>query len=533
VALFSIIHGKKKMSKQIFRSKIIFPLNNFSLIKRAFASSSQRLSALSSAKTKFQTTAKAVELKELIDNAHRYLPETGRCLSLELHYRRRHIDPEEDVEEDYDDDYDDDNNNDRTVKDKRDTLEKIQDELVKVYDVEGFRMEDSGFECASINVLGEEIQALKDISLEKVEKWYATATNSGFGNVLKQETQHDTQVRSSRELDTTQFTVSQDILNDIALRWGEEFVPKSRHLITSPESLSIYGQKFIPQSVTVQPYKIVIYGPGDHFQFHKDTPEENLCGTFLISLYGGCQSSWVFEIRQHGESFIWSGRDDKNGWCAFYPDIPHCVKPLESGYRAILSFKIYAKNQKGPQEWNTNAAAKMKMESLVDGIQNLGVPVGILLSHHYGYDSKSIYGCDRLVLDALKKKGLEVDLKPVLIRFYGEGPTPNGKDSRVYHDPRAWDGSKVESWIYLITDEALEYVRQRLSGAEEKKNLNNSSEKIVFLDGKAGNGNGRWDYEMQWEIEYIGNEFQPHSENSVYVRYAAIVRPTAISSQTD
>jgi hypothetical protein len=125
--------------------------------------------ALSLTKMKFQTTAKAVELKELIDNADRYLPDIGRCLSLELRYKRKHIDPEVDVEDVYDDD-DDDNNDDRTEKgkqetkkEKQETLEKIQDNLVKIYDIEGFRMVDSGFECGSINVLGEEIQSLRDI----------------------------------------------------------------------------------------------------------------------------------------------------------------------------------------------------------------------------------------------------------------------------------------------------------------------------------------------------------------------------------
>jgi hypothetical protein len=41
------------------------------------------------------------------------------------------------------------------------------------------------------------------------------------------------------------------------------------------------------------------------------------------------------------------------------------------------------------------------------------VSVGILFNHYYGYDSKSIYGCDKLPLDSLKRKGLEINMKPV------------------------------------------------------------------------------------------------------------------------
>jgi hypothetical protein len=236
----------------------------------------------------------------------------------------------------------------------------------------------------------------------------------------------------------------------------------------------------------------------------------------------------VFEILWHGKSFSWSG-----GWCAFYPDIPHRVKALQSGYRAILSFKIYAKDQENLQERGTNSIAKMEMESLVEDLQNLDVPVGILLSHHYGYDSKNIYGCDKLLLDTLKEKGLTVDLKPVLIHFSGEGLMP-GID---YYDSSYYTTSdergSLSSSVYSITDEALEYVRQRLSGAEAEPKFADSSKKIIFLDGRTGDREGLWDVETREEIEYTGNESQPHSENSVYVRYVAIVQPTGTTSQTE
>lgn len=487
----------------------------------------------------FQTAAKAVELKNLIDNAHLYLPKIGRCVSLEVEFKREYLIPEDemyddDYDDDDDDDYDDDDDDDKEEERQRTktrTLEKIQDKLTRIYDLQGFRMEESGFKDGTIKVLGEEIQSLCSISLEDIEKWYALGKNSGFGNMMKQETQHNAQVRSSRELDASQFTVSEQILDEVAMKWGEEFIPRSLNLICNEKTLSIWGQRLIPHSVTVQPYKIVIYGPGDHFQFHKDTPEENLCGTFLISLYGDCEPSSAFEIRWQGKSFKWSGR----GWCAFYPDIPHRVEVLQSGYRAILSFKIYARDQEGLQEWSTNAAAKMEMESLVKELQNLDVSVGILLSHHYGYDSKSIYGCDKLLLDTLKEKGLGVDLKPVLVRFFGEGRDPGDDNSyrRSYYPSASYKQGSMRSSVYSITDEALEYVRQRLTGTAAEENFAGSSKEIVFLDGETKNDEGLWDFVTQQEIEYTGNESQPHSENSVYVRYAAIVQPADTASQTE
>ena len=446
----------------------------------------------------FQTAVKALELKNLIDHAHKYLPDIGRCISVELDFRREHMDPEEEDEEDEENSY--------YRKEKAALkLEKLQNKLVSIYNLKGYEMEDSGFEDCSITVLGKEIQCLSDISLEDVEKWYAAGASSGFGNVMKQETQHDTHVRSSRELDTTQFTVSQEILDGVALKWG---------------------QKFVLESITAQPYKIVIYGPGDHFQFHKDTPEDNLCGTFLISLYGCCSPSYAFEICQHEDSSKWSGYEN-NGWCAFYPDIPHRVEPLKSGFRAILSFKLYAKNQKGAHEWDANVMTKRHVESFVEELQTLDISVGILLNHHYGYESKSIYGCDKLLLGIFERKGLKVDMKPVLIRFHGEGRRPNG-------DYSGYEGSgSLNTWVYSITDEDLDYVRKRLSGTEEEERFKELHEEILFLDGESGSCEGLWKMEIEQEIEYTGNESQPHSEKSVYVRYAAILRSTEAASQED
>jgi hypothetical protein len=462
----------------------------------------------------FQTVAKAVKLKNLIDNAHEYLPRIGRCLSLELEYKRMHIECEGDEIEEEEEPINPKMKRRWMEEAQKWKLQKLQDNLAKIYEFAGCRMKRDGFEDSSIEVLGQKIQSLKDISKEDIQKWYATGVDSGFGNVIKQETQHDTQVRASRELDVSQFTVSQELLDNIALKWGEVFVPSSVNLIADDVVLSRYGQKFIPESVMVQPYKIVIYGPGDHFRPHRDTPEKNLCGTFLISLFEDCNPRNVFEISEHGEYNSWSSYRG-NGWCAFYPDIPHRVKSLDSGYRAILSFKLFSKKFEPPVEWSMNAATRIKLDDFAKDIQNLQVPVGILCRHHYGYDSESIYGPDKLLLDAFKSKGLRVEMKPVLIHLFGKGPEP------MYGNPPG----EVSSQVFSITDEELDYVHRCLSGEKENPKFAKSDKDIVFLDGQRRGCIGLWEYDEEESIEHTGNESQPHSENSVYVRYAAIVTP--------
>jgi hypothetical protein len=86
-----------------------------------------------------------------------------------------------------------------------------------------------------------------------------------------------------------------------------------------------------------------------------------------------------------------------------------------SGVRLSSHFKfqVICKNREGAHEWDTNAMTPMRVDRFVEELQTLDVSVGILLNHHYGYESKSIYGCDKLLLDAFERKGLKVDMKPV------------------------------------------------------------------------------------------------------------------------
>ena len=90
-----------------------------------------------------------------------------------------------------------------------------------------------------------------------------------------QQTQHDPKIRSSGELDNSDFSVEQEALDEIA-KMGAKY--------------------FVPGSVVAKPYKLVIYRPGDHFSIHKDTPEKDLYETFFISLVEDCEPKVVFEV---------------------------------------------------------------------------------------------------------------------------------------------------------------------------------------------------------------------------------------------
>jgi hypothetical protein len=328
---------------------------------------------------------KAIELKNVIDNAHIHLPDIGRCLSLELEYRHNYHREDDDNSDFFNDIDNDDDEEEETVLDK---LEEMQEKLQQMYKTKGFERDWSGIHLDRISVLGQEFQPYglgpRDcsiISKEHVKEWYEAGT-SPPGN-------------SFRELDASQFTVPPDLLDDLAATWTKHFMPSS---------------------ITVRPDKIMLYSPGDHGQPPKETPETDICGTFLVSLFSNSEPWNVFEIKsQQGHWMPWKPWR-RIEWCAFYPDITYRVNTLATGYRATLSFKVFATE---PGEWNSNSVNKAHMEAFVQSLLALNRPVGILLK---SYNREGVSGCDKLLLDTLENHGVQVDLTPVLIHFSGEAP---------------------------------------------------------------------------------------------------------------
>jgi len=212
-----------------------------------------------------------------------------------------------------------------------------------------------------------------------------------------------------------------------------------------------------------------------------------------------------------------------NGVPFTLPDTPHRVRPVVSGYRAILSFKGFAQDSDFIME-DLARQKSLKMDGLLDEIAKSITTIkslGILLKHHYGYNSKSVYGCDQILLKYLKDQDLRVDLKPVLIHMKAVGPNP------IYDS----EESLVESSVYYLTDDALDVVRQKLHerssppSKRRRKCCKNpqkySGEGIVFIDGVRKNKSGLWESQA---AENTGNESRPSAEDSVYVRYAAVIK---------
>jgi hypothetical protein len=255
-----------------------------------------------------------------------------------------------------------------------------------------------------------------------------------------------------------------------------------------------------------------------------------------MSLFKDCEPPEAFELNQNGKSVQWEESDyrDGKGWCAFYPDIPHRVKTLQSGYRAILSFKTFAETSKSLSEEQSSTSRSL-VDELVTKVAEFKEPLGLILNHHYGYDTKSIYGCDKLLIDSLEAKGMLVDLKPILIRLDGVGSMEVEMNGGFAPE---WEEGTIETDVFSLTEESLDIVRKNVTdknpagvlGCDEhgvplKRRKMNDESSILFVHGGCNCENGLWKSGVQAAAMFTGNESNPFSEHSVYVRYAAIVRP--------
>jgi hypothetical protein len=157
---------------------------------------------------------------------------------------------------------------------------------------------------------GQEQALLDDVSVELFSRIYDSASPATFGDLAAMETRVDPLVRSGRELPAGRFAVSADLCTWVEQTWAKCFQPAN---------------------VRVEPYKINIYGPGDRFAPHRDTPEAGLVGTFLVALSGWgtpCDGGGL-AVHDVGGCHRW---DATEGWAAFHPFLIHAHQFITEGH---------------------------------------------------------------------------------------------------------------------------------------------------------------------------------------------------------
>jgi hypothetical protein len=91
-------------------------------------------------------------------------------------------------------------------------------------------------------------------------------------------------------------------------------------------------------------YKLHLYGPGGHFDEHKDTPHGPGHIMSGILILGSPYDGGALEFAGGGEVRVTRPDPDEKSLrlAAWYTDVPHAVRPVTSGTRVVLQFDLFS-----------------------------------------------------------------------------------------------------------------------------------------------------------------------------------------------
>ena len=201
--------------------------------------------------------------------------------------------------------------------------------------------------------------------------------------------------------------------------------------------------------LTLEPLKLLVYGPGGHFSDHADTEKTSgMIGSLALILPGPYEGGAL--AIEHDSDRLTAGRGGSSQWrwAAWYADCRHRLEAVESGVRLALTFAITVDPERSLKkrrassrelgrafwgrsyaEWHTAWAARDGRVRA--GTEQYGQKLVWVLSHRYtepGLRASLLKGRDRelarVVLGALH--GEACYLGWLQIREVGSARTPRG-----------------------------------------------------------------------------------------------------------
>ncbi len=291
---------------------------------------------------------------------------------------------------------------------------------------------------------------------------------SGYGDAKTQTTVVDETVRRSK--DTSAFSVPDALLADLAHFW-------TTRLDAAP--------------VVVKPYKINVYGPGDFFKRHLDTPDADLIGTIVVGLpslkglalgpdASESESGTIVATQFASAPALF----DHWEVVGFYTSVAHAVLDVKE-YRATLAFKVY----RGGDDRDDDTSLRHSI-AIARWISFLPRTFGIVFAHPYNADVH-LRGIDREVYAFLETGGFFVEQIPVVV------------DAEVTGWDDEDDGEKYSGCASVHPLVPTKWTR------------------VPFWH--LGDTIGEtWSSRCQEYIEHTGNESQPYNKKSIYMSIAVV-----------
>ncbi|KAK7040848.1 hypothetical protein VNI00_009444 [Paramarasmius palmivorus] len=335
--------------------------------------------------------------------------------------------------------------------------------------------------------------------VKEIPKWLENAPVSGYGDNRTLETKIDSSVRNAREIPKEGFEVPAELIDKIT---------------------SIWANNFLPSKVRVEPYKIHLYGEGGHFQAHKDTPETDLVGTFLVGIGDTANSDSAGNFSIAGAQLTAHGGE----WVAFYPDIPHAVLPLRKGCRGVIAFKVFGLEDRS---FDAEELRGKHLDETANTLQGISVPFGLVLEHEYpmGTLDNNLTGFDAIVLASARMLvGATIEIIPILVDLVEQkmydvmyGDRDSDEDEEEEHG--------VQSSVYPFTRNHVDlYLGRNKAKAKEAVAWLKDVKNVPFYS-LCLKSHGMQMSHDQDEINYTGNEADGLRESSVYLTYALLALP--------
>lgn len=142
------------------------------------------------------------------------------------------------------------------------------------------------------------------IDNKTLENLYLNADDSPYGDNKNLETVVNKEIRDAKEIKN--IKVDEKLISKIEEEWAKQLYPSK---------------------VKAVPYKVNLYTLNGHFNEHLDTPEKDLVGTALVSLWdrnNKGRSYLTLKDIQRERSKEW--RPDESSCIMFYSDCPHEVR---------------------------------------------------------------------------------------------------------------------------------------------------------------------------------------------------------------
>lgn len=273
--------------------------------------------------------------------------------------------------------------------------------------------------------------------------------------------------------------------------------------------------------------KLNVYGVGGHFKPHVDTPSPGVLGSLVVVLPNEFTGGTLV-IRHGGEKTVVRG-----GSVAFFASCEHEVRPVTSGTRVSLAFKIKAAENHCMAALAPTEMAKIDV--FVDQLHRIGQTdtkngvVGVLLTHEYSLGAcqrGELLGIDRAMYNAIKARFPATMLTSVIAHS-------------DYSEPREEDDDcHFESIVYLASLKEIERLATlpkgwfRGYGYADKYDGNDemSFSGVPFL--RANGWNGTELLDDHWDNPHYGNEGSEKIGEAMYL-HAALVIPTGQPDATD